>query len=339
MKGNRLGLSIAILFFISLLLVLPFTTIARADGDVALAADPTYQLPPEIVPQDHAVYLSIWIIDLYGYDYPEGSYIFDFFLFYSWSDTNITTIDWYIMNGYPTTPTSKQMVGLTETNGIKSEVWRCRATFDVDVIPKLYPFDTVKLPILIEVLEHGYDVELKWVESESGINPDFIEVGYNYQSLEYSMAQEHYPYNITLPQAEVDVVLVRDTYSALYSIIIPPLIFCVVSAFSFAFRIDDDNGFAIRIGLNTSMLITAVLFNIAQMDKMPPITGFNLYSIIEISVLLFISMNLITTIVGYVTWKYKEDNTFVKTIDRLGLLASFIVPAVVFLVIYLVSYV
>jgi hypothetical protein len=322
---------------VAILLSLQFFPMVDADeGNVSLET-PSYDIPPELVPADHVVYLSIWIIDLYGYDYKEGDYIFDFWAFFSWYDDNITTVDWYLMNGYPVTPASKQLVSTTENEGIKTEVWRVRAVFDVDIIPERYPFDTVKLPILIEVLNHGYTTYLQWLESESGISPDFLEVGWTLDGLEYSLSNNSYPYGITLSQAEMDVVLTRDTYAALYQTIIPPLIFCIVSAFSFAFKIEDDTGFAIRIGLNTSMLITAVLFNLAETDKIPPITQFTLYSIFEISVLVFISMNLITTIVGYMGWKYKNDSRFVKSINRLGLLASFLVPILVILIIYLVS--
>ncbi len=312
----------------AVLLSMQFVLIAKADEGNVSTVSPSYDLPPELVPADHVVYMSIWIIDLYGYDYKEGDYIFDFWVFFSWSDENITTVDWYLMNGYPVTPASKQLVSTTEQNNITTEVWRVRAVFDVDIIPERYPFDTVRLPILIEVLNHGYSTYLQWLESESGISPDFLEVGWNLEGLEYSVTNQSYPYGVTLSQAEMDVVLTRDTYAALYQTIIPPIIFCIVSAFSFAFKIEDDTGFSIRIGLNTSMLITAVLFNLAETDKIPPITQFTLYSVFEISVLVFISMNLITTIVGYIGWKYKNDSRFVKSINRLGLLASFPGPII-----------
>jgi hypothetical protein len=328
--------------FIAILVIqlsLQFAPNAKAEAGNTFGESPTYELPPEIEPENNLVYISLYIIDLYGYDYKDGKYVFDFFAFFSWSDTNITTVDWYLMNGYPVTPASKQLVSSTELNGIKTDVYRVRAVFDVDIVPTNYPFDTVELPILIEVLEHEYPIELKWVESESGMNPEFLEVGWDFKGLKYSVSNLSYPYDITLPQAEMDVVLGRSSYSALYETIIPPVVFAIVSAFSFAFRIEDDIGFGIRIGLNTSMLITAVLFNLAQADKMPPVTQFNLYNIFEISILVFISMNLITTIVGYMAWKYKMDNTFVRTINRLGLLGSFVVPILLVSVIYLISFI
>jgi hypothetical protein len=334
-QGRRVGF--VLLMTIAILLAMQFVPLAKAENGNETVATPTYDLPPELVPANHVVYMSIWIIDLYGYDYKEGDYTFDFWAIFSWSDKNITTVDWYLMNGYPVTPASKELVSTIEQNNITSEVWRVRAVFDVDIIPEEYPFDTVKLPILIEVLNHGYSTYLQWLESESGISPDFLEVGWTLNGLEYSVTNNSYPYGITLSNAEMDVVLTRDTYAALYQTIIPPIIFCIVSAFSFAFKIEDDTGFSIRIGLNTSMLITAVLFNLAETDKIPPITQFTLYSIFEISVLVFISMNLITTIVGYMGWKYKNDSRFVKTINRLGLLASFLVPILVIGIIYLVS--
>jgi hypothetical protein len=334
--GRRMG--IALLLTLVIMLAFQFAPIVKGDEfEAAAPTTPSYELPPELVPADKLVYISVWIVDLYGYDYKDGSYIFDFFVFFSWSDQNITSVDWYLMNGYPINPSSKLLVSTTVMNNITTEVWRVRAIFDVDIIPERYPFDTVELPILIQPVSHGYSYALKWLESASGISEGFIEVGWTFDGLKYSLTNQSYPYNITLPMAEMDLVLTRSIYSAMYQTIIPPIIFCIVSAFSFAFKIEDDSGFAIRIGLNTSMLITAVLFNLSETDKIPPITQFTIYTVFEVSVLLFISMNLITTIVGYMAWKYKEDNRIIKTINRLGLAASIIVPIVVIGIMYLVS--
>jgi len=52
----------------------------------------------------------------------------------------------------------------------------------------------------------------------------------------------------------------------------------------------------------------------------------NAYAIFTISMLVLISMNLITTIIGYMAWKCKKDHIVVRTINRLGLFASFLVP-------------
>ncbi len=105
-KAMDRAAGIITLMTLAILLSMQFVPMAEADDGKISYASPSYDFPPELVPTDHVVYVSVCIIDLYGYDYKEGDYIFDFWAIFSWSDDNITTVDWYLMNGYPVTPTS-----------------------------------------------------------------------------------------------------------------------------------------------------------------------------------------------------------------------------------------
>jgi hypothetical protein len=46
--------------------------------------------------------------------------------------------------------------------------------------------------------------------------------------------------NITLPQAAMTLVIAKSPFVAFMQTILPPIIFCIVSAFSYLFRMDED---------------------------------------------------------------------------------------------------
>jgi len=95
----------------------------------------------------------------------------------------------------------------------------------------------------------------------------------------------------------MDIVIKREMIVAFPEVILPPLILCLVSAFSFLLRMDDSGAFG-RVGLNTSMLITAVLFNLSMQKQIPPTSTINFYTIFITGMFLFLALNLIVTILG-----------------------------------------
>ena len=56
-------------------------------------------MPGIALPQYGNVTVSIFVINVYNFDYKTGSYTFDYYLNMEWTDTNITNVDWYMMNG------------------------------------------------------------------------------------------------------------------------------------------------------------------------------------------------------------------------------------------------
>jgi hypothetical protein len=331
MESLRLTL-LSILFF-SLLVFSSVAASSSAGADGVPLYDPDIGIT--IVEGDHIVNVGMWVINVYDFSYKDGAYVFDFYIYFFWTDHNITTIDWYLMNGRPSTPTSKIMVSENKTNHTWYEIYRVRADLSIPLEPKNYPFDKVPLPITFEILEHGYSIELNWMVDQSGVDPGFKIVGWNVVSVEYLVVPHQYPLNITLQQGVMNVVVQRDFTIALSTVIIPPLIFCAVSAFSFLFRMDDFSAFGLRVGLNTSMLITAVLFNLSVTNNIPPIAQLNFYMVFTVSVLAFLAINLIITILGYVTWNYQKDAEKVKKINRYGIIISIAIPVLLFLLIFI----
>jgi hypothetical protein len=279
------------------------------------------------------IYLGLWVVNVYDFDYPSGSYVFDYYIYFYWSDPNITTVNLFMMNGCPATPATKELVDSGVENGEHYEFYRVRASLSYPLEAGNYPFEDVALPISIEVVDFGRPIELRWLENKSGVDPGFKIVGWKVTDVVYSITLHDYPFETNANQATMDIIIDREMIVATPQLIIPPIIFCLVSAFSFLFRMDDEGAFGLRAGLNTSMLITAVLFNLSEQDKLPPTSTVNFYTIFITGVFIFLAINLVVTILGYVQFNYHKDPVRLKMINRYGIMLSIIVPVIVILVI------
>jgi len=300
-------------------------------GSQASAAQPPVPDSEGRIAGDHIVNVGLWLINVYAFDYRTGSYTFDFYIYFFWTDKNITTIDWYLMNGLPSGSDTKAIVDSGIRGDFNYQLWRVRADLNAPIEPRDYPFDKVTLPIDIELLKHGYDTSLNWMTQESGVDPGFKIVGWQVESVDYTTYIHQYPLNTSSPGANMILTLQRSAFEAFMQNILPPLLLCIVSAFCFLLRLDDDSTFALRVGINTAMLITAVLFNISVTAYIPPISGLNLYETFITAVLTFLSLALIVTVLGYVEWKYTGREERLTKINRWGAAISVLLPLLLFL--------
>jgi hypothetical protein len=300
-------------------------------GGQASAAQPPVPDSEGRIASDHVVNIGLWLINVYAFDYRAGSYTFDFYIYFFWTDKNITTIDWYLMNGLPSDSSTKAIVDSGIRDDFNYQLWRVRADLFAPIEPRDYPFDKVILPIDIELLKHGYDTSLNWMTEQSGVDPGFKIVGWEVGSVDYTTRVHQYPLNMSSPGAAMALTLQRSTFEAFMQNILPPLLLCIVSAFCFLLRLDDDSTFALRAGINTAMLITAVLFNISVTAYIPPIAGLNLYETFITAVLTFLSLALIVTVLGYVEWKYTGREERLTQINSWGAVISVLLPLLLFL--------
>ena len=297
--------------------------------------EPTLPFPiqvPNLQYQNQKVYTALWLIDIYSFDYKTGSYTFDFYTRFFWVDPNIKSIEWYIQNGYPAYPGAKQLVAFSYNDTVKWELYRTRATLDVTVETKDYPFDQIRLPISIELLTNASEVSVVWVQNQTGIGSGYDNVGWTTPSFELTTPINHNDLGFDSPSADFIVIQNRLLYTALLETILPPLIFAIVGLSSFLFEMYESNAFSLRIGINTSMLITAVLFNIAEQTNLPPMTKLTFYDVFISSVIAFLAASLVVTVLGYVNWMHHGDKKRVDAINRWGLVVSIAIPLVLFLV-------
>ncbi len=289
---------------------------------------------PNVQFQNRTVYTAIWLINIYSFEYKTGTYTFDMYIYYFWIDPNISTIDWYLMNGYPAYAGAKLLVEKNQSGPVQWEIYRVRAILNTPLESKGYPFDHIVLPVSIEMLTHGYDSTLAWLSQDTGIDIDYKNVGWSTPTFDLlTSTREVYPFGSGTPRIDMNIHQYRAVAVGFIETIVPPIIFCIVSAFSFWFRMDDSTALGLRVGLNTSMLITAVLFYLSEVNNIPPVSTLTFYTAFIISVLSFLAMNLIITILGYVRWAYhKRTSEHIDRINRWGLLASFVLPVSLFLI-------
>jgi hypothetical protein len=278
--------------------------------------------------QNHTMYIAIYLIQMYNFEYKTGSYAFDFYARFLWTDPNIKTADWYLMNGYPTYPGAKLLVDESKTGNIKWELYRVRANLNQPLEPTNYPFDRVSLPISIELMTHGYNTSFAWFNKATGIDPSFTNVGWSNPSYELTTSMSNYPLRVE-PRADMIVSQVRNYYGAFLKSIFPLLIFCFVSGACFLFKMKEDSAFGLRTGVGTSMLISAVLFNIAEQNDIPPVTKLTFFNSVFAAVVSFLALFLVVTILGYVEWKRSQDEKKVERINRVGFVVSLLIPIII----------
>ncbi len=333
------------LCFAGIFLSFALSIVASVPSGQAAPDDLTAPVPnvatEDMVAEENVIYMGIWVINVYGFDYPNGNYVFDYYIYFFWSDPNITTVQWYMMNGKPSNPITKEMVSNGTLEGFNFEFWRVRADLSYPLEAGNYPFEPVTLPISIEVVnpnKPGQPYQLRWLEESSGVDPGFKIVGWDVTDVQYSIVLHEYPF-VESPQAIMDIVIKREMIVAFPEVILPPLIFCLVSAFSFLLRMDDSGAFGLRVGLNTSMLITAVLFNLSMQKQIPPTSTINFYTIYITGVFIFLALNLIVTILGYVEFNYHKDPAKLRRINRYGVIMSTSIPIIIILMLALALWV
>ena len=316
---------LSLLFLLSLNLVLGNS---QAFEQVSAENNPFLNQAIDIGNENNTMYIGLYLIQCYGFEYRTGSYTFDFYVRFLWTDPNIKTADWYLMNGYPAYPGAKLLIDENKTGTVKWELYRVRANLNVPIEPTDYPFDSISLPISIELLSHNYNISLVWFKPATGIDSEFRIVGWSSPVYTLNTSFSHYPLRVE-PRADMDILMERNFYGAFLKSVFPLLIFCFVAGVGFLFKMKDDSAFALRIGIGTSMLISTVLFNISEQNDIPPVTRFTFYNAIIAAVVAFLALFLIVTILGYVELKRSNDEKKVERINRIGFIVTLVVPIVI----------
>jgi hypothetical protein len=280
--------------------------------------------------------MGVWLSNVYGYEYLTGDYTLDFYLYFLWvdGDPNMTQVDWQLVNGYIVNPTAVSVVDTNLTGSVKREVYRVTARLNTPPDAKDFPFEPIQLGLAFDFLTHGYYKKVVWLTGQIGVDSSFQNPGWTTTNVELNSTTQQYPLNVDVPRAAMTLTQQRQRPVASIQLFIPPTIFAVVSVFSFLFGLKDSGAEALRVGLNTSMLVTTLLFNFAVANSIPPSSTITVYGVFILSVLLFMVINLLVTIVGIVTWiRYKNEKQ-TRQINRWGLVITIGLPVLLFCLMY-----
>jgi hypothetical protein len=286
---------------------------------------------------ENSVNVGVWLINIFGYQYLTGNYIADMYVYFIWTNPNIQTIDWQFANGYPVTPTSVTLLGNSTNGAVRTEVYRATANLNSPPDASDFPFDKINITVAVNVLPHGNNLTLNWLNNQTGVDSKFDTPGWKIVSYSLGTSINDYPLGVQVPRAEMVVTQERQRTAQSFSPFIAPIFFAVVSAVSFLFSLKEMAAVGLRIGLNTSMLVTTLLFSFGVSSSIPPASSVVLYSIFLLAVLLFMVSNLVVTVIGVVGWiKYKDEKR-TRTANKLGFIISIIVPVVAFAIIYVLK--
>jgi hypothetical protein len=246
----------------------------------------------------------------------------------------MTQVDWQIVNGYLVNPTTVAVVNRNLTGQVNYDIYRVTARLGTPPDAIDYPFDPIYLGINFDFITHGYYQNVVWLENQTGIDPALKNPGWVTTNVELTSTKHSYPLNVELPRASITVTQQRQRTITSFESFIPPLVFAIVSAFSFLFGLKDSSAVALRVGLNTSMLVTTLLYNFAAANSIPPASTITIYGIFILTVLIFMVVNLLVTIVGIVVWLRYTNEKQVIRINRWGFVLTVGLPILLFFLMF-----
>jgi hypothetical protein len=277
------------------------------------------------------VHVGIYAISLGNFEFTKGTYVLDFYLMFQWENKNISPTSFEFMNGRAV---SKEKIYESYTNET-SEVWY-RVQANLFITPEFhsYPFDTQDLKIVLEDSKYNTS-SLMYVPMTDvlGVDEQFRIAGWKIQSYNTSVSTHEYPWGEDYSQLTYTIKLERDAGLTAAKLLLPPIIFCVVSGLSFFFKADKITQ---RLGLGTSMLISAVMFHLSQTSSLPPLPSLILIDKIMIAVYAFLASSLFATTLIYIDDEYWKDVDYTKIVNRLGGALTVVLPFIVFAILYFI---
>jgi len=298
---------------------------------LCLTSANAYDTTQQDIPYDNSITIDtgIYAISIGNFEFTKGTYVIDFYLVFKWTNQNLSPASFELMNGRAV---SKEKI-YEETTNNTSEIWyRIQSNLFITPEFKNYPFDTQNLKIVIEDSKYNSSTLLySPMEDVTGIDDRFTLAGWKIESYDLNDEDHEYPWGEQYSQLVFTIKLARETGPTVVKILLPPLIFCIVSGLSFFFKADKITH---RLGLGTSMLISAVMFHLSQTSSLPALPFLILIDKIMISVYAFLASSLLATTLIYIDEEYWKNVDYTKQVNRFGAIFTIILPFIVFTILY-----
>ncbi|MFO7619376.1 MAG: hypothetical protein R6W91_06980 [Thermoplasmata archaeon] len=300
---------------------------------IGLIPPGTQAEPPEIGTRQAApgqVTIGIYVVGFGNFDANKGTYTIDFYLWLLWdtSDVNFTALGYEFMNGRATS--TVKLSDDTDPDTNTREVWyRIQASLYNEPEFKTYPFNEFEIVIQIEDSRLTTD-DLEYVPDTVGsaIDNSMNIPGWQIKNMEMTVTDNVYEnWGETYSRATYSISVGRAVTTTAIKTLLPPIIFCIVSGLSFAFKPDK---IANRIGFGTSMLISAVMFHISQTSSLPPMPMLMTIDKIMISTYGFLAASLFVTTVMYVDEEYWKDRDYTKQVNYFGAIIAIALPFIIY---------
>lgn len=196
------------------LLILPFTNVQAEEEFATIGNDKT-------------VYVGIYVISIGNFEFSKGTYLVDFYLVFRWSNQNISPSNFEFMNGRAV---SKEKI-YESINEDYNEIWyRIQASLFTTPEFKDYPFDTQSLKIILEDSQNNIStLSYSPLEEVIDVSKDFSLSGWKIESFDLSVDKYDYKWGEEYSRAIFTIKLVREAGPNVVKILLPPIIFCLVS--------------------------------------------------------------------------------------------------------------
>ena len=279
------------------------------------------------------VNVGMYLISFGNYDANKGTYTLDFYMWFKYETTNATPKDFTIakfefMNGRAG---AKDLISSSKDNN-SYEIWyRIQANLYASPDFKMYPYDKQKIVFMMEDANlDTTSLNYNALATESAIDPALKIAGWNIDKWSFTTTTQ--TYNMAGGSSDYSrlvfrIDISRAPTSTTIKTLLPPIIFCIVSCLSFFFP---SSKMAQKIGLGTSMLISAVMFHISQTSSLPPLGSLIMIDKIMLSTYGCLCASLICTALVSVNDDFWKKDGLSKKINMYGGILSVILPFIIF---------
>jgi hypothetical protein len=290
--------------------------------------------PPAVNTSPHDMGVGVYVNSIDNMDLLKGTYTIDFYLHFEWTDDNITSPDFELMNGHPSAESSSVTKIFQSTSGpVKEEWYRVRADFTTIPVTRNYPFESGEIKIKIEdAVSNSSQLTYVPIVPESGIDPAFSLPGWIIGTPVSSVSDHLYPWGETYSTLIFTIPVSKNPMDSVMQTIVPPLIFCFIAGLSFFIKVEHNELVHLRYVLTTSMFISAVMYHFSQISLLPELGELKIFDKFMIAVYLFMAMTVIITTLCYLALHQWEKPEYVKPINEYGAIISIILPIILFFV-------
>ena len=309
--------------------------VGSAEGEKAAPAA-NLQAPEVIYPNEMKV--GIYALSVSNFNFAAGTYNMDMYITFGWANHSIDRPHFEVMNGWPAYSSAIELIDQNKTGEFWTMQYRARLSLFVTPNYQSYPFDDETLKVIIEEGNYSLDqVVYSWWPEQSGVDSMFSLTGWKVSGFQNSTEFKQYPDGGAFARLSVGVLMVRDSSTGVIQSLLPPLIFCIVSGLAFLFTENKDGTIALRLGLGTSMIITAVMFYFSQMSTLPPANQIKLLDIYMLSVYVFLALSLVVTALIYHNAARLKRPERIPRLNQAGFISSIGLSLGLFIILLMIS--
>ena len=219
--------------------------------------------PAATPPNQSVVNVGIYVLNVGKFDVSSGAYTIDFYLDMQ-CDKACDPGGFEFMNGR-----ADHVETLIDTQTEK--FYRIQASLSDNIDLKAYPFDSHRLPIIIED-QHNAKGSLVYAlnQNDSGVDPAVTLVGWGLTGWNGTVEDHYYaPYDETYSRLTFNIGIQRIFLASVLKTFLPVVFIVIVGLL--ALLIEEPGNLWTRIGINTSALIASVMFHLNVTSSIPPV--------------------------------------------------------------------